>query len=209
MANVKLNFRRLPITEKIARARQIVQQMTDNAANFPNPVPPLVDVTAAIDAADQARKDAEEARTLAKQRTAVLEEAEDALIKAMSRLASYVDSASAGKEDVILSSGMDTRAPRSAANLIPGTPPTITLTMGDHEGEIDASWDAVEGARSYILQMSPNEPKDDTWTQVAVVTVSKYTVKNLTSGTKYWFRVAAVGSGGQSAWSDPAVRMAP
>ncbi|HEX8652939.1 MAG TPA: fibronectin type III domain-containing protein [Pyrinomonadaceae bacterium] len=39
--------------------------------------------------------------------------------------------------------------------------------------------------------------------------VSKCTVKNLTSGMKYWFRVAAVASGSQSAWSDPAVKIAP
>jgi len=31
---------------------------------------------------------------------------------------------------------------------------------------------------------------------------------NWTSGTKYWFRVAAAGSAGQGTWSDPAVKMA-
>lgn len=209
MAQVKLNFRKLSVTEKIARAQQIVKAMTDNSANFPNPIPPLADITASIDAVEQANADAMEARALSKQRTAILEEKMDVLDDGMTRLASFVNAASGGKEDVILSAGMDVRTPALTSNFVPGTPNTINPTMGDHEGEIDVSWNAKQGAQSYILQMSLNPPTDDSWTQVAVVTASKYTVTGLTSGTKYWFRVCAVGSGGQSGWSDPAVKMAP
>ena len=67
----------------------------------------------------------------------------------------------------------------------------------------------MPGAQSYIVEMSPNPPTNTSWTQVDVVTASKCTVSKLESGTKYWFRVAAVGSGGRGAWSDPAVKMAP
>jgi hypothetical protein len=35
------------------------------------------------------------------------------------------------------------------------------------------------------------------------------TVSNLTSGTKYWFKVAGLGSAGQGPWSDPATKIAP
>ena len=31
----------------------------------------------------------------------------------------------------------------------------------------------------------------------------------LTSGTRYWFRVAAAGASGQGGWSDPATKIAP
>jgi len=44
---------------------------------------------------------------------------------------------------------------------------------------------------------------------VDVITASKTTVTDLTSGTKYWFRVAAKASGAQGPWSDPAQKMAP
>ncbi|HEV7473405.1 MAG TPA: fibronectin type III domain-containing protein [Pyrinomonadaceae bacterium] len=40
-------------------------------------------------------------------------------------------------------------------------------------------------------------------------TKSSFTVTGLTPGTRYWFRVAAVGAGGQSGWSDPASKIAP
>jgi Fibronectin type III domain len=209
MAQVKLNFRKLSVTEKIARARQIVKAMTDNSASFSNPIPPLADITASIDAVEQANADTLKARALSKQRTAILEEKVDVLDDGMIRLASFVNAASGGKEEVILSAGMDVRTAAVPSNFVPDAPNTITPTMGDHEGEIDLAWNAKQGAQSYIVQSSPNPPKDDSWTQVAVVTASKCTITGLTSGTKYWFRVAAVGSGGQSGWSDPAVKMAP
>jgi hypothetical protein len=209
MAKVKLNFQKLVMPEKIARARLIVEKITGNAATFPNPVPALADVTAAINAAEQAYNDALEARALSKQRTAELSLREDELEEMVGRLASFVDTASEGKEEVILSAGMDVRAPSIASNVPPGNPTGLAATLGDNEGQIDVSWNFDSLARSYILQISPNPPTENSWTQAAVVTTSSTTVKNLTSGVKYWFRVAAVGAGGQSGWSDPAVSMAP
>ena len=49
------------------------------------------------------------------------------------------------------------------------------------------------------------------WACIAVEpsTKSSTTVKNLTSGTKYWIRVAAFGAAGQGPWSDPATKVAP
>jgi hypothetical protein len=45
-------------------------------------------------------------------------------------------------------------------------------------------------------------------TPPATATKSKATVTGLTSGTRYWFRVAAIGSAGQGPWSDPATAIA-
>jgi hypothetical protein len=209
MAKVKLKFSNLPMTEKFARAHLIVEKMTANAANFPNPMPALADVLASITAAEKAYNDALEARALSKQRTAELSTLEDVMDEMVSRLASFVDTASAGKEEIILSSGMDVRAPAIATGLPPGIPASFVVTLGDHEGYRDTSWNSNPLAQSYVLQISPNPPTDSSWTQVAVITTSSYTAKGLTSGVKYWFRVAAVGAGGQSGWSDPAVKMAP
>jgi hypothetical protein len=44
---------------------------------------------------------------------------------------------------------------------------------------------------------------------VDVAPKSVYCVKNLTSGQRYWFRVAAVGTEGPGPTSDPATRIAP
>jgi len=53
------------------------------------------------------------------------------------------------------------------------------------------------------------DPLGGTWTQFDLCTASKITVTGLVSGKKYWFRVAAKGTGAQGPWSDPAQKMAP
>jgi chitodextrinase len=67
----------------------------------------------------------------------------------------------------------------------------------------------VRNARSYVIERSPDPPTANTWTQVALVTRSRATITGLASGTKYWFRVAALGPAGQSGWSNPATKVAP
>ena len=88
-------------------------------------------------------------------------------------------------------------------------PPSLTATFGDHDGEIDLTWDTVRGARSYVVERSPDPPTESSWTHAAVSTRSRTTIEDLTSGTRYWFRVAAVTATGQSAWSNPAMKIAP
>jgi len=61
----------------------------------------------------------------------------------------------------------------------------------------------------YIWQVCSDPMTEANWRQVDVITASKTTVTDLTSGTKYWFRVAAKASGAQGPWSDPAQKMAP
>jgi len=34
-------------------------------------------------------------------------------------------------------------------------PANLTATAGDKEGEIDLSWDRVNGAKSYVVEMCP------------------------------------------------------
>lgn len=84
----------------------------------------------------------------------------------------------------------------------------VSATEGDHEREIDLSWDTVKGAKSYI-ERSPDPPTATSWMHETVSLKSTATVGGLVSGTRYWFRVAAVMSSGQSGWSDPATKIAP
>jgi hypothetical protein len=49
MARIRLNLKNLSITDKLAKGRQIVTAMTNNAS-FPNPNPPLTEITASLDA---------------------------------------------------------------------------------------------------------------------------------------------------------------
>ncbi len=104
---------------------------------------------------------------------------------------------------------MDVRAPAVATTDPPGQPQALTPTAGDREGEIDLSWDTVAGAKSYVIEKSVDPVTPTTWSHAGVSTRSNFTANGLTSGTRYWFRVAAVNNNGQSGWSDPAMKIAP
>jgi hypothetical protein len=204
---VKLNFRGLSVPEKITRARQIVTAMTGNS-NFPSPQPPLAQVTSVIDQLEAVQAAAQAARQEAKARTTVVNDKEAEFDRVFSALAAHIESVSGGDEGKIQSAAMDVRAP-SAPGGMPDAPEALNATQGDMEGEIDLSWDKVDGARSYVVEKSADPPTNTSWTHAAVCTRSQVTVDGLTSGTKYWFRVAAVKPRGQSGWSNPAAKIAP
>jgi hypothetical protein len=63
-------------------------------------------------------------------------------------------------------------------------------------------------AQPKVFETATENPVTGPWVFVGVSPRASFHVKNLRSGTKYWFRVRAVGAGGESTNSDPAVKMA-
>ena len=208
MARIRLNLRSLSIPEKIARSQQIVAALTGNP-NFNAPHPPLAQVTTAIGELEAASNAAQAARQEAKVRTAAQNAKEEALDQTLTQLVAYVESVAGNDQEVIMSAGLDVRGPSAPTASTPSAPPSLTATAGDHDGEIDLSWDTVRGARSYIVERSPDPPNETSWAHAAVSLRSSTTIQGLNSGTRYWFRVAAVTTNGQTAWSNPAVKVAP
>jgi len=208
MAKVVLGFRGLNIPEKIKNIRLIVTQMTGNA-NFPNPDPSLASVAAAADKLETDSNDAASERQAALTATNLQNQSEAELDRLAAALAGYVDGVAKGNEAIILSAGMSTRAPAAAIGQLPA-PTDLGATGGDMEGEIDLNWGPVRGAVSYIIAESAtgNVGNPSEWKQVATSTKSKTTVGGFTTGSRHWFRVAAIGSAGQGPWSDPATAIA-
>lgn len=203
---VKLNIRGLSAPEQFARARQMVTAMTGNAA-FPTPNPALAHVTASIDTAEGDYANAQAAKQAAITSTAVSHDSIAAMVDELQKLASHVQSV-ASDEQTVLSAGMFVAG--AGGPLMQATPPGgATATQGDHDGSIDVTYDRVKGAKSYVIEISLDPPTATSWTHSAVSTKSSATINGLTSGTRYWFRVAAVTSSGQSGWSDPATKIAP
>jgi hypothetical protein len=207
MAKAKLSFRNLSVPEKIAKLRQIITALTGNP-DFPHPVPPLATLTAGTDDLEttytttQAHKHAWKG-SLSNQATK-----EDTMVQLVSQIVSYVESVAGPNEALIASAGMTPRAVGGPSTL-PDVPSDMDATIGNHEGELDLSWDAVSGARSYLIQQTTDPNAASSWTHAGTSTKSSITINGLTSGTRYWFRVSAVGAAGQSGWSDPATKIAP
>ncbi|MBC8030072.1 MAG: fibronectin type III domain-containing protein [Pyrinomonadaceae bacterium] len=208
MSKIKLNFSRLPLTDKIARARQIVAALTGNPI-FLSPTPALTAVTTAIDDFESAYVATQAARQEAKAKTTDQQNKEDIVDRLMTQLAAYVEAVAGDNEVLIQSAGMDLRAAASSASGILSPPANLAATAGDRDGEIDLTWDTLAGAKSYVIEKSVDPPTPASWTHSAVATRSRATIEGLTSGTRYWFRVAAINANGQSGWSDPAMKIAP
>jgi hypothetical protein len=207
MPRIKLNVRQLSIPDKVQRGRQIITAMTNNA-NFSNPHPPLSDVTAALANLEQNYALLQAAKADVKAKAATQDDADTKVNQILAQLAAYVESIAGTDEKIITSAGLTTKVSRSTPTFL-SPPQGLSATAGDHEGVIDLSWKKVANARSYTIQMSPDPPTAESWTQAAIATASTRTIENLTSGKRFWFRVAAIGAMGQSGWSEPATKIAP
>jgi len=207
MARIRLNLRSLSVTDKIAKGRQIVTAMTNNT-NFPNPSPPLTEITASLDELTQNFALVQSAKSEVSTRVVTQDNSEAKLDQLLTQLAGYVESV-AGRDDTLITSvGMETKAVPSAAT-VPSVPQALAANAGEHEGEINLLWKAVPKARSYIIEFSLDPATASSWTHVGIATSASKVVTNLTSGKRYWFRVAAVGAGGQSGWSEHATKVVP
>ena len=207
MARVKLNLKNLSVTDKIAKGRRIVAAMTNNNG-FSTPSPPLSEVTAALDDLEKAFASVQSSRSEVATRVGIQDNAETKVDQILTQLAGYVESV-AGKDDTLITSaGLEPKTSRSTPTL-PTAPQGLSATAGDHEGQIDLSWKGVPNARSYVIESSVDPANATTWTHSAVATSASKVISNLTSGKRYWFRVAAVGAGGQSGWSEHATKVVP
>jgi len=207
MAQIKLNFSRLSIPEKIARARQIVTALTGNP-HFTSPQPSLAAITTAASELETAFADVQAIRQEAKTKTTIQNAKEDVLDKLVSQSAAYVTAVGGDDEAIIQSAGMNLRASRSAL-AVSSQPQALGDTAGAHDGTMDLPWDPVVEAARYVIEPSPDPPTATSWKHLGVSTKSSFTVTDLVSGSRVWFRVAAINAAGQSPWSDPATKIVP
>ena len=77
-------------------------------------------------------------------------------------------------------------------------------------GEVMMSWKGLIGARVYEVQYTIDLTGATGWTSVTETPgKTRVNIDGLTSGTKYAFRVRALGNGQPGPWSGPVQQMAP
>ena len=85
----------------------------------------------------------------------------------------------------------------------------LEAKTGKHAGEVDLDWDVVHGKLVYLVYMKADGESDDQYKLKLVPSASKATITGLTAGTRYWFKVVAVGSRSRyGPDSDPAIAAA-
>lgn len=82
-------------------------------------------------------------------------------------------------------------------------PGPVYATNGGFSGEVNLQWDAIERANNYIVQISRN---GNTWHHVDIVADPQYSLRGLTRGRTYFFRVSAMLKGKPGMWSKASVK---
>jgi hypothetical protein len=202
---VKLGLRGLDLKLKIETARKIIASMENNY-RFPEPDPALNEIEQAVTMLEHKYSDVLNEKQILQMKTSELSSMESDLDKKITLLASYVESKAKGDIDAIHSAGMEVRADSVPVG-IPERTIIKSLRETDAYGAIKIFWGKVKGAKFYNIECSENA--DSHWKLYDSTTKTKILITKLKSGTKYWFRVQAIGSAGKGQYSDPAVKYAP
>jgi hypothetical protein len=208
MEKINLGLAKMSIPAKIDFAKKITTMMTGNPS-FTTPDPPLTDLTTAETALATAHSDVLLIRSEAKEKTSVMNQKEDDVDSIITQLANYVVNKSNGDVAKIESAGFTPVSDKHPVGKLPA-PADLAVTSGDDAGELDCGWNPVFGAKSYIVQTNIVDPLIEiNWKDALNPTKSTCALVGLTSGTRYWVRVAAIGTSGRSGWSDVATKIAP
>lgn len=119
----------------------------------------------------------------------------------------FVLYASKGDRVVAASSGFTLAKGSSPAPPIV-KPENLKVVHTGQVGELEVSVDAVHGAQSYVFQYTTDPALKEESFQSEVSTSRKFVFRNMTLGTRFFFRVGAVGPKGQIQYSDVLSRYA-
>jgi hypothetical protein len=207
MSTVRLRLQDIPTAEKLTLARSILAKIQGNPS-FPDAQKLLGALTSEIDALEAAEIKALGSRKQATADTSARDAQEATLDKSLRGLADAVEKESKGDAALIQSAGLEVAAEKSPIGSL-SAPQHLSVTQGDEDGELSATCDPVRGARSYLWEVTEDAAGKTGWRVAGVGTRSSHDLKGLTSGTRYFVRVAAVGAAGQSPFGDALAKVAP
>ncbi len=189
-----LAMSKLTVPQLLLKATAIVDKMTGNAY-FPTPVPTLASVTAAITLASNALATAQ---SRAKGTASPMHAAVKALMIQMKQLQSYVETTANADEAnaiaIIESAGMSVRKTTTHK------PKVFTAVNGTAPGSVLLNTKS-QPRSVYIYQMTTDPSTATSWVTISTSQVVKYIKTGLTSGTKYYFRVAVITKSVEGPWS--------
>jgi len=207
MSQVKTNIGKLNSMEVVALARNVVTKMTANA-NFTTPVPALAAITTAADQLEASINAAIAARSASKLATSTQKDKLTTLHGLLMQEASYVQTTSNGDATKIDSSGFTVRNTPSPIGVLPA-PSDLELNANVNPGSMGLKWSPVPGAASYMIERAPDGPEPHAFVGIASPTKTSAVVNSMTSGSRYWFRVAAVNAAGTGLWTLEVSKIAP
>ena len=197
-SKIIINFATLSDANLETRALSIVDKMTDNP-NFPTPSPTLAELTAAATEYSDALS---MAQNKDKMQIAIKNKKREALENVLRSIGGYVNFTANGDRSVIISAGFEANRDTTSALPMPD-PKNFTVVSGRNPGEAVTSVSGVKGIKTYAHQYTPDPLTATSVWQSKYVTSRTYTFEGLEPAQKIWFRVAALGTGDQIAYTDP------
>jgi len=197
MSKVKMGFSGLNIPEQVERARGIVTALTGNA-DFATPVPALSVVSLAATALETAYN---ESRNRDKNKVAIMGLRRKEMLALIVQLAAYVQEASAGDKEKILSSGFYTASPPTPKSDTAGEVHNVQLSDGSSQGKIRVDFDKATDAVLYVIVIA-FDPEFKNPEPKGITTKTHKEIGGFDSGTKVWVRVIALGRENPGSFSD-------
>ena len=202
-AKVKVGLKGRSLSQKADLGDRVVANSTGKAS-LPGVQAHLAVIGAKVAAARTKLTAQGNAQQVAQTATSAAHDAEIELDEALTKGGTLVDLDANGSETIVLESGYEVAGTPTPAGPMPKVT-NFSATPSDTEGGADMHWNPVDNNHGYVIQRSTDPNNAASWQQVANTSKSQTTVTGLVSGTKYWFRVAALGTGGTPGpFSDPA-----
>jgi hypothetical protein len=201
MSKIKVNVSDLPVPQKLIRGMEFITMGTSNP-NVPGNAALITALTAAQTALQNAEEAVEQARNTAKQKTADRNTALAAWMTAVTNLAGFTQSATAGNAGKILSAGFEVAnpaVPLPVPELVAVT--GVTVAINGMPGHSKIEWNPVPGADGYLVQGSADPITPVSWQMPQISMKLTADTNGATAGQKYWYRVAAFNGNGQGPWS--------
>jgi hypothetical protein len=175
-------------------AYRVVTSMTANE-NFPDAHDAVHNLERV---ADQYSKALADAGTGDRVKISFKNDVKALLIIQMRALGEYVISKANGSETALLTSGFPIPTNNGTEKL---QRPDRFIVLPGKNGEIILKIKRVTGVKAYVYQYTTNDPYANAHTeshwQSVYETKSKTTIKDLPLGVQFWFRVGAIGRGGE------------
>jgi hypothetical protein len=192
---ISISFSKYSDADFLNKAEHILQSMNNNS-DFPNPVPTIAELQAAV---TKYSTDLVAAAGLGRNNVAEKNKSRQALESIISQLGMFVMFSANGDAAILTRSGYTlTREPEP---VYIGNPGNVTISSGITSGELVGTIKSTGGAVGYLHQICEEQPTEATVWNSTPSSKSKFVYKNLLPGKQYWVRVAAVGRGEQLAYS--------
>jgi hypothetical protein len=174
--------------------KRIVEKM-DNNPNFPNPPAALATLKQLLPGYHNAVANA---KGRDKEMVAIKRAKKAEVIALLTELAAYVTLTCDGNEALLLNSGFHISGENGEQRVL--AIQKLVVELGP-PGEVTTRVKRVAGARAYMHQYTTEPPGSETVWISEGSTNAYYTFRGLKSAVKYWFRIVALGSAGQTVYS--------